>query len=79
MPKTNILEEIRMDQGKPTQCQFCAWLSQQTSEDRLQWNEALGDRTITTTSIERAVARRVADGKPPSVDTHRRKGHKVVA
>lgn len=73
-----ILDEIRADQGKPTQCQFCLWLSSQPAADRAQWNEALADRTITTSSIQRAVARRLPDGaKVPTIDTHRQKGHKA--
>lgn len=74
----SILDEIRADQGKPTQCQFCIWLRTQSKSDQAEWQAALEDRTITTSSIQRAVARRMPDGqKTPTIDTHRQKGHKV--
>lgn len=71
-----ILDEIRSDTG-PTRCGVCIWLETQSAEDRRQWQEAMDDKSYSRAAIERAIARRLPEGKTMSVENHRNKGHKV--
>lgn len=83
MGKTDILDEIRADQGKPVNCGLCTWLATQPREDAVQWHAAALDRTITKTSVLRAVKRRMERaGKPmpfgeSSIDGHRKNMHSL--
>lgn len=74
--RTSLLDEIRADQGKPTQCGLCRWLVDRPQKEREEWEAAFVDRSFTHASIHRALQRRGANITRGSVENHRANGHK---
>lgn len=73
----SLVDELRADQGKPTQCGLCRWLQQLTEAERAEWQGALDDRSFTHASIHRAIARRNGNVTRGSVENHRTSGHRA--
>lgn len=73
---TSLRDELAADQGKPTQCAMCRWLSDLDAKARAEWVEVIADRSYTHASIHRAVLRREAHVTRSSVESHRSNGHK---
>lgn len=72
---TTLIDELRADQGKPTQCGFCLWLAGRTDAERKEWAVAAADRSFTHSSIFRAAKKRGYPAGLSSVETHRKNGH----
>lgn len=72
----SLRDEIAADQGKPTQCGVCLWLSRQTAKDQAEWREIFADRSFTHASIHRALVRRDSGIGRSSVESHRGAAHK---
>ena len=84
--KVSLLDELRADQGKPTQCVVCLWIEAQPAPERADWHQAMLAHTsiYTHASIHRAILRRVeASGSSytgpvvgrGSVEGHRKNRH----
>ena len=74
---TNLRDELAADQGRPTQCSLCKWLSALAPKDRAEWNEVMADRAYTHASIHRALISRGSVGPRGAVENHRINGHVV--
>ena len=73
---TSLRDELAADQGKPTQCSMCKWLSGLDAKGRAEWGDVLADRSYTHASVHRAIIRREAPVTRSSVESHRTNGHK---
>ena len=78
---STLIDELRADQGKPTTCAACLWISGLSAEQQKQWDAAMADRSFTHASIHRAIQRRMPeDGQgigSSSVAKHRSSKHRV--
>lgn len=73
---TSLRDEIAADQGVPTQCTVCRWLTTLDDASRAEWTEVIGDRAFTHASIHRAIIRRNDAIGRSAVENHRQAGHK---
>lgn len=73
----SLIDELRGDQGRPTQCLVCAWLDGRPAAEQKEWDAALADRAaFTHSSIHRALSRRDVKISRGSVENHRTNGHR---
>jgi hypothetical protein len=75
-----LLDELRADQGRPTQCQVCVFIESRPTDEQKEWDSACADRSFTHSSVHRALMRRKYEGtKGPSrtsVENHRKNSHR---
>ena len=76
MPTPSLRDELRADQGKPTQCTVCRWLNTLDAAAAAEWREVLADGSFTHASIHRALLRRDANVSRSGIEGHRTSGHK---
>lgn len=86
MAGVSLLDELRADQGKPTQCAVCMWIDTRPPAEQAEWHEAMRQHStvITHASVHRAILRRIdAEGASytgprvgrGSVEGHRKNLH----
>ena len=73
---STLLDELRADQGKPTQCVVCRWIETLSPGEQQEWDTACADRAFTHSSIFRALHRRESGVKRGSVENHRTNKHR---
>ena len=72
-----LIDELRADQGKPTQCALCIWLGTRTDPERKEWAAVTVDRSFTHASVFRAAKKRGYTGGTSSIETHRKNEHRL--
>lgn len=72
---TSLIDELRADQGRPTQCVLCAWLAQMPAAERAEWAVVAADRSFTIASLYRAAKKRGFPSGPASIENHRKREH----
>jgi L-ribulose-5-phosphate 3-epimerase UlaE len=77
--KPSLADEVLADSRRQTSCSICAWI--ETSDDRDEWIRLLDMpwQQANTRAIHRSMIRRGAQFSDKTLDTHRRKGHRVGA
>lgn len=82
----SLMDELRADQGKATQCAVCLWIGTRPKAEQTEWHEAMKQHptVITHASIHRAIARRIDEAGTAyvgpavgrgSVENHRNNSH----
>ena len=75
----SLLDELRADQGKPTQCAVCRYLEGIKKSECAEWDLAMADRSFTSASIHRALQARQAPVGRSSVESHRANRHRPAS
>lgn len=82
----SLMDELRADQGRPTQCTACAWIKTRPPAEQAEWHEAMRSHSavVSHASIHRAIIKRIEasgvkyDGPlvgRGSVEHHRKNAH----
>lgn len=67
----SLLEELRADQPTGVGCSVCTFLETRPEPEQAEWAEAMKDRTISNSTIHRALRKRGFTLTPSPVRSHR--------